>query len=196
MVRAMLNTSVQDDGDSDASAFQQATRPSIEGSAANTKKAGAATGSASGQGAEGTVLKKKGRHAGSGSRQVVDPSDPRPRTAYHRFLEERKHDLQQQRERAGQPQMSKKELQAAAASAWSAQDHAPRKRVLESQREATVVEWGKRQKLRQVIQIGPEGYATPVQDTTEAASSSTGSPATAARAIPPVGISQLVDDLD
>ena len=153
MVRATSKTFDQDDNDdSDAGVFQQA-------GPFKRKEAGVATGSAAAEldGADGTARKaqKIKQTLDLSKRTVLDPSDPRPRTAYSLFVEERKHELQRQREHSGQPQASKGELQKATNEEWKAQDHAPRRRELEAQHKAAVGEWSNRQKLLQPAQVSP-----------------------------------------
>jgi hypothetical protein len=122
------------------------------------KEAGAAKGSAAAEqdGADGTARKaQKIKQRDLSKRTIFDPSDPRPKTAYSLFVEERKHELQRQREHLGQPQASKGELQKATSEEWKAQDHATRRRELEAQHKAAMGEWSKRQKLLQPAQVSP-----------------------------------------
>ena len=152
MVRATPKTFEQDDDDdSDAGVFQQA-------GPAKRKEAGAAKGSAAAEqdGADGTARKaQKIKQRDLSKRTIFDPSDPRPKTAYSLFVEERKHELQRQREHSDQPQASKGELQKATSEEWKAQDHATRRRELEAQHKAAMGEWSKRQKLLQPAQVSP-----------------------------------------
>ena len=153
MVRATAKMFDQDDDDSDAGIFEPA--------GTKNKEAGAAKGSAAQQGADGAA-----RKAQMSKQTVLDPSDPRPRTGYSHFVEERKHEVQRQREHSGRPQLSKEELaelQKATKEQWESHEHAPRKRELEAQHRAAVGQWSKRQqKPRQPAKVSPEGFATPV----------------------------------
>ena len=93
MVRATSKTFDQDDNDdSDAGVFQHA-------GPFKRKEAGVATGNATAE-LDGTARKaqKIKQTLDLSKRTVLDPSDPRPRTAYSLFVEERKHELQRQRD--------------------------------------------------------------------------------------------------
>lgn len=98
---------------------------------------------------------------------VNDPADPKPRTAYAIFTEERTRELQQEREQAEQPPLSKKEAQQQVCAEWkNPWFRQERKRELDEQQKRLKGDWSKRRKLAEPSPV-PVGYTTPVCNAAE-----------------------------